>query len=59
MQDKKTETEVSEISKIAERIKTGTDLFDRGGSYQFVPVDKNTLPPELLSIFSKYLIDII
>jgi beta-1,4-mannosyl-glycoprotein beta-1,4-N-acetylglucosaminyltransferase len=44
----------TDVNKIAGRIRAGTDLFDRGDGYQFVPVDRSLLPADLLGVFEKY-----
>jgi beta-1,4-mannosyl-glycoprotein beta-1,4-N-acetylglucosaminyltransferase len=48
------DNEYTDIDKITERVLNGKDLFNRGGSYDFEPVDPATLDPELVNSFGKY-----
>lgn len=45
--------EFTDLKRIAERIKNGTDLFDRAG-IQMIPFDTSTLPRDFADIFLKY-----
>ena len=46
--------EFTDINKIAKRVRDGRDLYDRGGAYDFILVDRKSLNSEFLTVFEKY-----